>query len=524
MSSYYNQGVQVIVGNGQNFPGTPRISLIPFIQNAYDKGLLNFTVLPPGSISLAEIQDISTAKILGRSTAGSGVIEQISIGTGLSLSGGTLSSTATATPGGSDTQIQYNNAGSFAGSANLVTTTSNMLDIQGSGSTSATNALRVRNSAGTNLLTVRNDGSTAIGSTPNGDPLYINESVAAGNKVFLRLTSAGTDIIKLGAHINSGHGLISTTYRLNIDGGTDGVNVLGKLNVGSNILPSAGFTVSTDTTASTPSMLLSGTGFSGGTSTTTKPTFLIEPTGTVSTTWNTNGTKFGINSENGFTGNLLDLKSNNATKFSIDSDGKLIISSYIKGPYTNILLGEDTGAAYFMYQTTKDVHFMSGSSTKFLHRSSGNVYFNGSGGSTIFGTDGIDLSGINTKLQVSGSIYASNMVGIGMNPSGGLGVLQAKGSGTTNGILAYFTNSTPASVLVIDDSGRITAGNGTQATTNQAIRLNSTAQGLMFNNLTTTQRNAVSWVSGDAGTVIFNTTLVKLQVWNGTAWETITSV
>ena len=128
MSSYYNQGVQVIVGNGQNFPGTPRISLIPFIQNAYDKGLLNFTVLPPGSISLAEIQDISTAKILGRSTAGSGVIEQISIGTGLSLSGGILSSTATAAPGGSDTQIQYNNAGSFAGSANLVTTTSNMLD------------------------------------------------------------------------------------------------------------------------------------------------------------------------------------------------------------------------------------------------------------------------------------------------------------------------------------------------------------------------------------------------------------
>lgn len=100
MSSYYNQGVQVIIGNGQNFPGTPRISLIPFIQNAYDKGLLNFTVLPPGSISLAEIQDISTAKILGRSTAGSGVIEQISIGTGLSLSGGTLSAT-----GGTDTNF-----------------------------------------------------------------------------------------------------------------------------------------------------------------------------------------------------------------------------------------------------------------------------------------------------------------------------------------------------------------------------------------------------------------------------------
>lgn len=139
MSSYYNQGVQVIVGNGQNFPGTPRISLIPFIQNAYDKGLLNFTVLPPGSISLAEIQDISTAKILGRSTAGSGVIEQISIGTGLSLSGGTLTNSlpdqtvtisgATGTypnftitptaPGGSTTQIQFNSSGAFSGTSEM---------------------------------------------------------------------------------------------------------------------------------------------------------------------------------------------------------------------------------------------------------------------------------------------------------------------------------------------------------------------------------------------------------------------
>lgn len=36
---------------------------------------------------------MSTGKLLGRSTAGSGGIEEISIGSGLSLSGGTLSAT-----------------------------------------------------------------------------------------------------------------------------------------------------------------------------------------------------------------------------------------------------------------------------------------------------------------------------------------------------------------------------------------------------------------------------------------------
>lgn len=36
---------------------------------------------------------MSTGKLLGRSTAGSGAIEEISVGSGLSLSGGTLSTT-----------------------------------------------------------------------------------------------------------------------------------------------------------------------------------------------------------------------------------------------------------------------------------------------------------------------------------------------------------------------------------------------------------------------------------------------
>src|SRR6266446_10775633 len=70
-------------------------------------------VFPPGTITFPDIQNISTNRLLGRSTAGSGVIEQLMIGTGLSLSGGTLS--ATINPGGSDTQVQYNDGGVFAG-------------------------------------------------------------------------------------------------------------------------------------------------------------------------------------------------------------------------------------------------------------------------------------------------------------------------------------------------------------------------------------------------------------------------
>jgi len=45
-------------------------------------------------VTFAKVQNISTGKLLGRSSAGTGVVEQLSIGSGLSLSGGTLSLSA----------------------------------------------------------------------------------------------------------------------------------------------------------------------------------------------------------------------------------------------------------------------------------------------------------------------------------------------------------------------------------------------------------------------------------------------
>ena len=51
-------------------------------------------VFPPGTVTFVDIQNISTDKILGRDTAGDGVIEQLGLGAGLSISGGNLILTA----------------------------------------------------------------------------------------------------------------------------------------------------------------------------------------------------------------------------------------------------------------------------------------------------------------------------------------------------------------------------------------------------------------------------------------------
>jgi hypothetical protein len=77
--------------------------------------------------------------------------------------------------------------------------------------------------------------------------------------------------------------------------------------------------------ASFPPISLTGTWFTGGTSTTTKPHVLIEPVGTASTTWSTSGTGLGINATSGFIGNLLDVQVGGVSQAKLTSSGNLLL-------------------------------------------------------------------------------------------------------------------------------------------------------------------------------------------------------
>ncbi|MBI4091220.1 LamG domain-containing protein, partial [candidate division WWE3 bacterium] len=123
--------------------------------------------------------------------------------------------------------------------------------------------------------------------------------------------------------------------------------------------PVAALEVGTNGAASTPGELLSGTWFTGGSATTTKPQLLIEPTGTTSTNWSTSGTGLGINSGSSFAGNLLDLQVGAVKKVYLPANAGLNITNATTngtaGTATTIVTGDPTTKGLVVKATTGTV-------------------------------------------------------------------------------------------------------------------------------------------------------------------------
>lgn len=101
-----------------NIPGSNSTTVVPDsgAANSFFNSLTGAGVLTKTRPTITNLTDLSgTQKIVGSNTTDGKVVE-LTLGTNLSMTGSTINATSTTTsPGGSNTQLQYNNAGAFGG-------------------------------------------------------------------------------------------------------------------------------------------------------------------------------------------------------------------------------------------------------------------------------------------------------------------------------------------------------------------------------------------------------------------------
>jgi hypothetical protein len=119
-----------------------------------------------------------------------------------------------------------------------------------------------------------------------------------------------------------------------------------------------------------------------------------------------------------------------------------------------------------------------------------------------------DAGGIEWKTSVFGAGYGWKIISI--DAAGGAQLLFGSRQ----------NSATWTERMRIDSAGGV--GIGATANASAILDAQSTTKGVRMPNMTSTQKNAIA--SPAAGLMVFDTTLAKLCVYSGAAWQTITSI
>jgi hypothetical protein len=187
--------------------------------------------------------------------------------------------------------------------------------------------------------------------------------------------------------------------------------------------------------ASTPALSVTGTAFTGGTATSTKPLFSIEPTGTTSNAWSTSGTMFGINAASGFTGNLIDLQKGASSKFSVDYRGTLVIGNGFnagRGTYIDYF----SSATIFITSDSADMRFGAASDLYFARRAAAYLGLGQASATPIAQTIG-GAEGSGSNITGGALNFGTRGTGTG---TGGVINLQTHAAGSSGAALGTLVN------------------------------------------------------------------------------------
>lgn len=142
---------------------------------------------------------------------------------------------------------------------------------------------------------------------------------------------------------------------------------------------------------------------------------------------------------------------------------------------------------------------------------------------------GAGASGLLGLRSNSATGYSSlELLNSGGTQMGGFGYANAS-AGSYADQVYYYTNSKALILasfagrrdLFLSATGDVSIGSGAAANTRAVLDLTSTTKGFLPPRMTTAQRDAIT--SAPAGLMIYNTSTNKLNFYNGSAWEAVTS-
>jgi hypothetical protein len=433
-------------------------------------------------INLSNGQVINVGEVVSQDLADKiQVISTMSTNTAIAnITGGTIDNTViggTTPAAGAFTTLSATGAATFAAGIVLVGTTT----------ASGTNLLQVNSDALVNTLTVgRGPGNlqtnAVLGYQALNGGTATGSNVAIGYQALFTAAAAGADR-QVAIGYQALYSNNDTTGAVNI-----GIGYLaGKAATGKSNLFIGGYCSYLRTTGD-------GNTFVGASSGTN---FSSAPTGS-------SNTAFGASTLSGLT-----------TGFNNVAVGYASGQSVATGS-CNVFVGEVAGAL----ATGSSNVFIGGGNTN-GGRSAGqaqtsgnnNTYIGTASGSSVTTGSSNVILGAYTGTAAPISLTGSNSIVF----SDGAANVRQYYDGTNS---AWVFNTGASERMRIDSSGNV--GIGATANASAILDAQSTTKGVRMPNMTTTQKNNIA--SPAAGLMVFDTTLAKLCVYSGSAWQTITSV
>ena len=220
----------------------------------------------------------------------------------------------------------------------------------------------------------------------------------------------------------------------------------------------------------------------------------------------------GPNTASTFTLNVPAVSSTLATLAANTFTGTQTLSTLTSPAATNLLI-QSAATTAITIDTSQNVGVgvtpsAWGSSFKAIQIGRGTALWSGTATDATFLSQNAYYDGSNFRyLQTAYASYYSSQLGQHLwynAPSG------------TAGNTITFTQA-----MMLDASGNLGIGT-TSPNASAILDAQSTTKGVRMPNMTTTQKNAIS--SPAAGLLVFDTTLAKLCVYSGSAWQTVTSI